>query len=161
MPPNGTQPPLYQNPMNFSAGPANPYDRKPKRLNKRNLIVGAVAALVMFGFGMGAVSAGTTPPVAVEPTPASTVTVTAKPQINTVTVTKTPQSCIDALDKASAVIGVMSKAFPLASQAITAAGGRDVAGLNSVTSQMNDLNSQLAAASPGLVASVQSCRSSQ
>jgi hypothetical protein len=128
-------------------------------MDKKLVIGSTVAGLLVFGLGSAAGASGKSPAAA--PAPAPTVTVTAPapaPEIKTVTEEVTPQSCIDALDQASVMVGVLSKVGTLASKSVMAAYERDSATLQDLTGQVKDLNAQVTAGSAPLGVVVAACR---
>lgn len=128
---------------------------------KKKLALGAAGALLVFGLGAATASGGkgSAQAAAPEPKPAPTVTVTAPaPEPVVKTVEKTPQSCLDALDRAGAAIGFMSDIGPLSGKAVQAAFIRDAAGLEAITSQVQALNDRLKKATPGIASASQECR---
>lgn len=127
-------------------------------MNKKLVLGGAVAGMLIFGFGSAAGASGKAPAAA--PAPAPTVTVTAEPVYKTVTVEKTPKTCIDSLDKAGAAIGLLSEVGTLAGTGIQAAYDRDSAALQTVTSKVQALNTKITGATPSLAESVRACRDS-
>lgn len=133
-------------------------------MQKKKLIIGVTAVVLAFAAGVGAGGSGKAPAsaavpapvVTVTPVPSPAVTVTAEPVVKTVE--KTPQACLDALDRAGSAIGFMSDIGPLSGKAVQAAFIRDAAGLEAITSQVQALNDRLKKATPGIASASQECR---
>lgn len=107
-------------------------------MKKLNVAVMAVGAMVMLASGVGL---GTLMrPAAVE---------------------KTPQSCIDALDKTRDFIAVLNQLPDLSKEAMMATYAEDASRLNANTTKVNDLAAEIDALTPGIRTSVAACRAAK
>ena len=129
-----------------------------------------VAVLLSFGIGVGAGSGGTdkatdgTPKtVTVEkrvevPGPERIVTKDVPGPERIVTVTKTPTSCLTALDLASDAFGIASKSIGASGDAAVAAANRDVAAANRANKVLQTSVDELTALSPKYLSARDACR---
>jgi hypothetical protein len=108
-------------------------------MNTTKAVLGLAGALLLFGSGAGMGAALTPGPAAV---------------VREVT----PQSCIDALDRISDVLG-LAEGYPyLAADAVRAVSARDTDWLDATTVKMNSLNKEITDAGPGVGVPVKACR---
>jgi len=89
-------------------------------------------------------------------TPAPTVTVTSEPEV--VEVEVTPAECIEALDLAGEAVMIMGQVQKQTSPAIMAAFQQDAATMESITAEIQRLNEELTAITPGLGVASTACR---
>lgn len=118
-----------------------------------------VAVLLSFGIGVGAGSGGTDK--ATDGTP-KTVTVEKRVEVpgpeRIVTVTKTPTSCLTALDLATDAFGIASKSIGASGDAVVAAANRDVAAANRANKVLQTSVDELTALSPKYLSARDACR---
>ena len=141
-------------------------------LKKKRVLLPA-ATLLAFGIGVGAGFAGTdkdadsTPKtVTVEkrvevPGPERIVTKDVPGPERIVTVTKTPTSCLTALDLASDAFGIASKSIGASGDAAVAAANRDVAAANRANKVLQTSVDELTALSPKYLSARDACRASK
>lgn len=125
-------------------------------MNKKLLIGGGVAGLLIFGIGSAAGASGKAP--AAEPKPAPTVTVTAAPVEKRIEVVTTPPACLTALTLSEQAFGYAAEALGYSNDALKAASRLDVAGINAAKDKMDVLNPKIATLSPQLNTAKADCR---
>lgn len=115
-----------------------PQHQAPKKHTVRNSVFAAVATLAVMATGYSLGTSGTAEtPVSVpnaEPVPTVTVEVESIPQV-----------CLDALKDADAVMAVAGNGFVIVSDALTAAGDFDAAGVEDASKRLTPVVTKLKA----------------
>ena len=125
-----------------------------------------VAVLLSFGIGVGAGSGGadsTPKTVTVEkrvevPGPERVVTKDVPGPERVVTVTKTPASCITALDRADEGFAYSADGFGFAADAFKATSLNDVAGIKRANAGLEGVNTKVGILVPKYLAAKEACR---
>ena len=135
-------------------------------MNKRITIV-AIASSFLIGGGISAVAnaAPVVPAAKVVtktvnvPGPERVVTKIEKVDVPGPVTNKTPQSCLDALDKADKVISIAGDGFEIAGRAIVAAAGSDLAGMTSANEDLSVSADEMSTAGPAYRSAREECKS--